>query len=49
MWPKPDGCENFFVSCLKATGIDGSVGQVPCAPDTKINQEQGTPDLVTIS
>ena len=25
--------KTFLVSCLKATGIDSSVSQVPCAPD----------------
>jgi hypothetical protein len=23
----------FFVSCLKATGIDSFIDQMPCAPD----------------
>ncbi len=32
MWLKPDRYENFFVSCLKATGIDSFLGKVPYAP-----------------
>jgi hypothetical protein len=46
MWLKPDRYENFFcVSCLKTTGIDRLVVQVPCAPGTKRSQKHRAPDL----